>query len=290
MRANVKILFLLLLVACSNVPTETTLTSQWSRCAESRRIAHWETYRDCFQPGAVFEQPGGLVEHLTLDQAIAAEEQRTDVMTPVFVMEADSTILTVERGMRSVRADVVEFGKDGRIMKVFRYLDAAMLASPGATPLTYASVIATGTTAERANEAVVVRMLGDYPDMGAQLSDDAVWFEPWLARALGRSELGQHVAHLKEGVESLHFDHRSTWFGGDFVVATGDLGGEHFAAVPALGIAAPRQKWHSFSIPALVVVRLEGGRVKAVTWFWQTATMYEQLDSVPRTAPLEAPQ
>lgn len=285
---KIVVVVLSLVVACSDKRTEATVLGQWSRCADSRRTARWETYRACFQPGVVIKQPGAVVEDLTLDQAIA-EEQRTDAMSPVFVLQADNTIVSIEKGTRSVRAELVRFGPDGRISWLTHYFDAAMLAPADAPPLVYASVIGVGTIEEQQNEVVVSKLLDAYAEVDTHLPDDAVWFEPWFARALGKSEFRRHVETLKQGLEILDVMVTSTSFGGDFVVARGAIEGEHFAAVPALGIEAPKHGRHHFSIPALVLVRLGGGRVKAVTWFWQTATLYAQLDSTARTAPLQAP-
>jgi hypothetical protein len=268
-------------------PTTQTLASQFDRCWGHYNAARWDAYKGCFAPNTRIELPGLNESLFDVDEIIAEAKQHPDERAELaLVVGADTTIIGVVRlGKRHV-VDVVEYDTHGRVAREQRYFDASI---PRSTPLAIGAtkrvVIGSGARSEQENAAVVGQLVDAWggPPFADRLAGDLAWSEPWFEGNLDKARVLAHVNATSTIDQALRVT--TTWFAGDFVVVRGKLEGRVDKSIPALGIATP-VKDRRFDVPFVAIFELAGGKVRAASLVWQTASFYKQIGIAPRTTPL----
>jgi steroid delta-isomerase-like uncharacterized protein len=293
------------------------LAKRYVECWGFYNASKWDDFKTCYAPGAIFELPGLGSPQLDIDTQITeTKRQRVDFPDDhgelELVIAADTTVIGVAliTGTSSGTSGKVPSGKKVGIYlaQVVEYdgagakhdaafFDATTIMSqvgisklparPTADkPRPKTVVIAKGSDAEKANAAVVEKLLeairkGDGKAVGELVADDLVWSEHALDKDLDKKSLVPRLAELRKGFHDFNLDIGTVWFAGDYVVVRGRLEGENDGDVPAMGIKKTGKR---IAVPYLGVFKVDAGKVKSASLFWQRAAFTAQLglDAPPK--------
>lgn len=287
------------------------LAQRYQDCWGFYNASRWDDYKTCYAAGAIFEMPGLGSPQLDIETSIAeTKRQRVDFPDDrgelELVVVADTTVIgivlvtgtstgvsgtgTKGKKVGIYLGQVIEYDEAGLAKHDSAFFDATtIMAQVGASklparpvagkPRPRTIVLATGNAAEKANAAVVEKLLGalrerDSKPVGELVTADVVWSEHALDKDFDKQALLAHFAEMKKGFHDYDLVLGTTWFAGDYVVVRGRLEGENDGDLPALGIKRTGKR---IAVPYLGVFKLDGGKVKTASVFWQRGAIVSQL-------------
>jgi predicted ester cyclase len=279
---------------------------RYEDCWAAWNANDWQKFGACFATGAVSESPGSgvpptdgreAIVKKAVDQRAAIPDLRADVG---LVLATGNTVIAISAVHGHTKTGtpigvlygtVSHFDEAGAVDHEWAYADARTLdlqlapdskrpvrAPIDKPPMPHAVVIAKDDAIEHDNVKTFDALLAAYDKHDAKawgdlFTDDAVWSDQTEKEdRTGKKAVTSYVEDIWKAMPDAHLVATSTWAAGDYVAAISmfDATNDHDSKEHA-------KTGKKASLPLLVVVQIDHGKIKAGWMMYDAISLFQQL-------------